>query len=120
MIYMQKKLDYDYCPAAPLLEWLGNKWALAVFITVCEAGTLRFHELARAVPSISEKMLANALRSLVTDGLLCRHIYPEVPPRVEYSVSELGRSLYPGLATLLQWGREHYATILANRNREKG
>ena len=81
---MRKKLDYDYCSASPILEWLGDKWALVVLLKLHENGVIRFNELYKTIPSISEKMLSTVLRSLVTDGLVGRKIYPSVPPKVEY------------------------------------
>ena len=65
---MRKKLDYDYCSASPILEWLGDKWALVVLLKLHENGVIRFNELYKTIPSISEKMLSTVLRSLVTDG----------------------------------------------------
>lgn len=112
-----KKLDDDYCPAATAIEYLGNKWVLAVFVTLHESGTMRFGELYRTIPSISEKMLADALRMLETDGLIAKRIYPEIPPRTEYRISELGASLIPHLKGLMQWGRENRQTIEENRAR---
>ena len=74
---MRKKLDYDYCSASPILEWLGDKWALVVLLKLHENGVIRFNELYKTIPSISEKMLSTVLRSLVTDGLVNRKIYPD-------------------------------------------
>ena len=65
---MRKKLDYEYCSASPVLEWLGDKWALVVLLKLRENGIMRFNELYKLIPSISEKMLSTALRSLETDG----------------------------------------------------
>lgn len=112
---MHKRLDYDYCPAGPLLEWLGDKWVLATFITLHDMGTARFSELYRAIPSVSEKMLAGALRTLETDGLVTRTLYPEVPPRAEYTLSDLGRTLYPPLEGLLDWAQQNLPAILERR-----
>ena len=102
---MRKKLDYDYCSASPILEWLGE--------------VIRFNELYKTIPSISEKMLSTVLRSLVTDGLVNRKIYPTVPPKVEYYVSEFGETLIPYLEQLKQWGQENFETIMENRRKNK-
>ena len=99
---MRKKLDYEYCSASPILEWLGDKWALVVLLKLHENGVIRFNELYKTIPSISEKMLSTVLRSLVTDGLVSRKIYPSVPPKVEYCVSEFGETLIPHLERLKQ------------------
>ena len=103
---MRKKLDYEYCSASPILEWLGDKWALVVLLKLHENGVIRFNELYKTIPSISEKMLSTVLRSLVTDGLVGRKIYPSVPPKVEYYVSEFGETLIPHLERLKQWGKK--------------
>ena len=107
---MRKKLDYDYCSASPILEWLGDKWALVVLLKLHENGVIRFNELYKTIPSISEKMLSTVLRSLVTDGLVGRKIYPSVPPKVEYYVSEFGETLIPHLEQLKQC--THYFWIM--------
>ena len=112
---MRKKLDYDFCSASPILEWLGDKWALVVLLKLHETGVVRFNELYKTIPSISEKMLSSVLRSLVTDG----KIYPSVPPKVEYYVSEFGETLIPHLEQLKQWGQENFDTIMKNRQKNK-
>ena len=76
-------------------------------------------ELYKTIPSISEKMLSTVLRSLVTDGLVGRKIYPSVPPKVEYYVSEFGETLIPHLEQLKQWGQENFETIMENRLKNK-
>ena len=76
-------------------------------------------ELYKTIPSISEKMLSSVLRSLVTDGLVNRKIYPSVPPKVEYYVSEFGETLIPHLEQLKQWGQENFDTIMKNRQKNK-
>ena len=78
-----------------------------------------FNELYKTIPSISEKMLSTVLRSLVTDGLVSRKIYPSVPPKVEYYVSEFGETLIPHLERLKQWGQENFETIMENRQKNK-
>lgn len=112
---MAKKLDYEYCRAAPVLEWLGNKWALAVLVRISESEPVRFNELYRTIPSVSEKVLSQVLRQLVTDGIVGRRLFPDVPPRVEYSVTDFGRTLLPHVEALMDWGRENFDRIMANR-----
>lgn len=101
---MRKKLDYEYCSASPILGWLGDKWALVVLLKLHEKRVIRFSELYKTIPSISEKMLSTVLHSLVMDGLVNRKIYPSVPPKVEYYISEFGETLIPHLECLKQWG----------------
>lgn len=116
---MRKKLDYEYCSASPVLEWLGDKWALVVLLKLHENGIMRFNELCKLIPAISEKMLSTALRSLETDGLIHRKVYPEVPPRVEYSVSDFGITLIPHLESIMQWGQDNFEEIMKNRKKHK-
>ncbi len=98
---MAKKLDYEYCKAAPMLEWLGNKWALVVLVKISENEPVRFNELYRNIPSVSEKVLSHVLKQLTVDGIIQRELFPDVPPRVEYSVTELGKTLLPHLEGLI-------------------
>jgi DNA-binding HxlR family transcriptional regulator len=112
---MAKKLDYEYCKAAPVLEWLGNKWALVVLMTISESGPVRFNELYRTIPSVSEKVLSQVLKQLTADGIIDRQLYPDVPPRVEYSITDLGRTLLPHVQALIDWGRENFDRIMENR-----
>ena len=114
---MAKRLDYEYCKAAPMLEWMGNKWFLVVLLKVSENEPVRFNELYRNIPTISEKVLSQVLRQLYTDGILDRQLYPDVPPRVEYSVSYFGKTLLPLVQNLIDWGRENFDTIINNRKR---
>lgn len=116
---MTKKLDYEYCKAAPMLEWMGNKWALEVFLKVSENEPVRFNELYRTIPAISEKVLSQVLRQLYTDGILDRQLYPDVPPRVEYSVSDFGKTLLPHVKALINWGRENFDQIMSNRQKNQ-
>ena len=111
-------MDYEYCSASPVLEWLGDKWALVVLLKLRENGIMRFNELYKLIPSISEKMLSTALRSLETDGLVHRKVYPEVPPRVEYYVSDFRMTLIPHLENIIQWGQENFSTIMDNRKKK--
>ena len=116
---MTKKLDYEYCKAAPMLEWMGNKWALVVLPKVSENEPVRFNELYRTIPAISEKVLSQVLRQLYTDGILDRQLYPDVPPRVEYSVSDFGKTLLPHVKALINWGRENFDQIMSNRQKNQ-
>lgn len=116
---MAKKLDYGYCKAAPVLEWIGNKWALVVLVKISENEPVRFNELYRAIPTVSEKVLSQVLRQLTTDGIIDRRLFPDVPPRVEYTISDLGRTLLPHVEALINWGQANFNQIMINR-RKKG
>lgn len=113
---MAKKLDYEYCKAAPMLEWLGNKWALVVLVKISENEPVRFNELYRNIPSVSEKVLSQVLKQLTTDGIIERQLYPDVPPRVEYSITYLGKTLLPHVEALIKWGQDNFEQIMINRH----
>ena len=97
-----------------VLDRIGDKWSLLVIGTL-RAGPLRFGELERAVAGISQRMLTLTLKHLVEDGLVGRTVYAEVPPRVEYEVTELGATLVPLVITLAEWAMAHAEEINANR-----
>ncbi|MET7730325.1 helix-turn-helix domain-containing protein [Streptomyces sp. NPDC005402] len=97
-----------------VLERVGDKWSVLV-IAVLEAGPLRYTELQHQVPGISQRMLTLTLRQLVQDGLVTRTAYAEVPPRVEYALTPLSRSLNDILKSLLTWAAEHHDEIREHR-----
>lgn len=101
-----------YCDTEVLLEIVGGKWKLLI-VKYLLRGTHRFNALQRALPPITQRMLTRQLRELEADGLVARTVYPEVPPRVEYALTDVGRSLGPLVAQLDHWGhwyREHLRT----------
>ncbi|GGU73560.1 HxlR family transcriptional regulator [Streptomyces albospinus] len=91
------------CPIAPVVDIVFSRWTTPILWALHEYGRQRFVELERRIATISPKVLTQRLRQLERDGLVVRTYYPEVPPRVEYEISELGRSLAPLFATLAQW-----------------
>ena len=105
------------CPIRNILSRLCDKWSLLVIYTLNkgENGKLRFKELQREIPDISQKMLTVTLRTLEEDGYLVRRIYPEIPPRVEYSLTERSYSLLPHINALIQWALENFDEILNDR-----
>lgn len=115
---MAKKLDYEYCKAAPILEWLGNKWALVVLIKIAGNEPIRFNELYRNIPFVSEKVLSQVLKQLTTDGIIRRELFADVPPRVEYSVTDFGKTLLPHVDALMNWGRKNFDQIMINRQKK--
>ena len=94
------------CPVEITLALLGNKWKVLILRELF-TGTKRFGELSRGVPGISQKMLTQQLRQMEQDNLVKRKIYAEVPPRVEYSLTEIGRSLSPILDAMHKWGTKY-------------
>ncbi|KOY85952.1 transcriptional regulator [bacterium 336/3] len=104
------------CPVRSVLDRFGDKWSILVLLILGEKCTLRFNEIYKEIGSdISQKMLTVTLRTLEADGLLERTIYPEVPPRVEYTISDLGKTLIPHIKGLVQWADENMASIKASR-----
>lgn len=97
-----------------VLDRIGDKWSLLVIGTL-RSGPLRFGELETAIGGISQRMLTLTLKNLVEDGLLVRTAYAEVPPRVEYEMTELGRSLVPLVMALAEWAMVNHEQINANR-----
>lgn len=93
----------DYCMVEAAMEVLGGKWKLAILNHLFD-GTRRFGELNRAMPTITPRMLTRQLRELEADGLVRRVVYAEVPPKVEYSLTEEGQSLRPIASRLEEWG----------------
>ena len=94
------------CPVEITLSLLGNKWKVLILRELF-AGTKRYGELTRGVPGISQKMLTQQLRMMENDKLVQRQVYAEVPPKVEYSLTEIGRSLRPILDTMHAWGLQY-------------
>lgn len=101
------KDELPECPVATTVWLIGNKWKLLILRNMIYNGTQRFSDFIKTVPGISKRQLTDNLRSLQNDGLVKREVYPEVPPRVEYSLSSLGETLRPVLDSLRDWGNEY-------------
>ena len=93
-------------PVQVTLGVIGGKWKPAILWQLGES-TKRFSELARAIEGITQKMLTQQLRELEADGLVSRKVYPEVPPKVEYAISQYGKTLEPVLTSMCEWGKKH-------------
>ncbi len=100
------------CPVETCLELLSGKWKPRILWKLHQGGIVRFGELKRGMPEITAKMLTQQLRELEQDGLVTRRVYAEVPPKVEYSLSEFGETLKPILENLARWGAEHHQQIV--------
>ena len=98
------------CPIRDVLDRIGDRWSVLVLMEL-QGGTRRFSVLKRAIPDISQRMLAQTLRHLEADGLVTRTVYPTIPPRVDYALTDLGRSLLVPLDGLVAWAEAHHATI---------
>ncbi len=103
------------CPSRTSLARIANKWT-AMVVVVLGRGTLRFGDLRTAVEGISGKVLTETLRDLERDGLVERHVYAEMPPRVEYELTTLGCTLHTPLLALSRWAEEHIAEVLEARD----
>ena len=110
---MLSKDELPECPVATVVELIGNKWKLLIIRNLL-VKTYRFNELKNGVPGISQKVLTDNLRSLEANGLVERTVYPEVPPRVEYSLTEMGQSLNPLFKSITDWGNS-YKNFIAEK-----
>ena len=96
-----------FCPIRDLIVRLNSKWAMLVMVTLHANGTLRFGEIRKSIGEISQRMLTVTLRTLEEDGMVQRHVFAEVPPRVQYELTDKGRSFIPVLEQLVGWAMEH-------------
>ncbi|WP_288089138.1 winged helix-turn-helix transcriptional regulator [Bacteroides acidifaciens] len=113
----EKKSIIEICPIRNVIARFGNKWALLVIYILNENGSIRFNQLARQIPDISTKVLSNTLHILEADGLVKRTVFPEVPIRVEYELTETGRSLVPIIISLTEWAQNNMKSIMAHRKK---
>ena len=99
------------CPVATTVQLIGNKWKLLIIRNLLQR-PWRFNELHKNLEGISQKVLTDSLRSMEADGIITRTVYPEVPPRVEYALSELGESMRPILDSMREWGENYRSSIV--------
>ena len=107
---MLTKEELPACPVATTVQLIGSKWKLLILRNLL-ARPWRFNELKKNLEGVSQKVLTDSLRSLEKDGIVTRTVYPEVPPRVEYSLSELGDSMRPIINAMEQWGLGYQAKV---------
>jgi len=103
------------CPIRNILTRIGDKWSILVLYTLAQNGTMRFNALQKEIPDISQKMLTVTLRVLEEDGLVSRQVYAEVPPKVEYTLTERAHSFLPHMNALIAWAKENMNDIMADR-----
>jgi DNA-binding HxlR family transcriptional regulator len=106
------------CPTRQVLDHIAGKWTILVVGALLE-GTLRYTELSRRIEGVSQKMLTQTLRSLETDGFVTRTVYPTIPPRVDYDLTELGRSLAGPITALRQWAEANINEIERARRQSR-
>jgi DNA-binding HxlR family transcriptional regulator len=105
---MQCKTTYGVCPMGSAISLIGGKWKLPVLYNLRDR-TMRFNELKKALPGVTQKMLTQQLREMEQDGLLTRKVYAEVPPKVEYSLTLIAKKLEPILEKMCAWSTEYHA-----------
>lgn len=110
---MLTKEELPACPVATTVQLIGNKWKLLILRNLL-AGTQRFNEIRKTIPGISQKVLTENLRSMEEDGIITRTVYAEVPPRVEYSLSDLGKTMRPIIKAMEVWGTNYKETYVEN------
>lgn len=107
------------CPIRNVLAHICSKWSLLVIYVMHQSENIRFNALHRAIPDISQKVLTSTLRSLESDGFVIRQVYAEVPPRVEYSLTDRARSFLPLVESMIAWAQDNMAGILKDRNKDR-
>ena len=112
---MTKKIEttYEKCPVETAIDALAGKWKILI-VWYLRRETLRFSELEKLLPRTTQKMLVQKLRELEEDGIVHREVYPVVPPKVEYSLTEYGETLKPIIKSLYLWGEEHKKRVNAS------
>jgi len=110
------KAEYLACPIRNVISRFGDKWSMLVLFLLnkSDTGIMRFNEIRRFMSDCSQKMLSQTLKNLEQSHLVHRQVYPEVPPRVEYSLTETGKSLMPVITALINWSKEHFEDVVTD------
>ena len=110
---MLTKEEMPACPVATTVQLIGSKWKLLIMRNLLQR-SWRFNELRKDLEGISQKVLTDSLRSMEEDGIITRTVYPEVPPRVEYALSDLGESMRPIIKAMEEWGTNYKENHIDN------
>ena len=110
---------YPDCPIRNILARISDKWSILVLFTLNQSALMRFNALQKNIPDISQKMLTVTLRTLEEDGFVRRQVYAEVPPRVEYSLTDRAISLLPHINSLIAWAKDNMNAILVDRENNR-
>lgn len=110
---MLTKEEMPACPVATTVQLIGSKWKLLIMRNLLQR-SWRFNELRKSLEGISQKVLTDSLRSMEEDGIITRTVYPEVPPRVEYALSDLGESMRPIIKAMEEWGTNYKENHIDN------
>lgn len=113
----EKNSIIEICPIRNVVARFGNKWALLIILILNENNPIRFNQLGKQIPDISTKVLSNTLHILEADGLVKRTVFPEVPIRVEYELTETGKSLVPIILSLTEWAQNNMKSIISHRKK---
>lgn len=105
----------EICPIRNVVARFGDKWSLLVLLLINGQGVVRFNELGRMIPDISTRVLSTTLKTLEADGLISRKVYAQVPPKVEYSLTDTGHSLIPLIMQLTEWAQANMKNVIAHR-----
>lgn len=103
------------CPVRNVIARFGNKWALLTVLIIGEQNVVRFNELSRLIPDVSSRVLSSTLRTLEADGFIDRKVYAVVPPKVEYRLTEVGKSLLPLIQQLTEWAQTNMKKVMTHR-----
>ena len=109
----------EMCPVRNVIARFGNKWALLTVLIIGEQDVIRFNELSRLIPDVSSRVLSSTLRTLEADASIDRKVYAVVPPKVEYSLTTLGKSLLPLIQQLTEWAQTNMKTVMAHRKADE-
>lgn len=105
----------EICPVRNVIARFGNKWALLTLLIIGEHDVVRFNELNRLIPDVSSRVLSSTLRTLEADGLIDRKVYAVVPPKVEYRITGIGKSLLPLIRQLTEWAQTNMKKVMTHR-----
>lgn len=111
----EKNSIIEICPIRNVVSRFGNKWAFLVILVLSENNPSRFNQLGKLIPDISTKVLSHTLQMLEADGLVKRSVFPEVPIRVEYELTETGKTLVPIILSLTEWAQKNMRSIMNHR-----
>ena len=112
---LKKYTAIESCPVRNVISRFSGKWAMLILCVLSENECIRFNAIGKAIPDISPKVLTETLKNLEADGLVNRKLYAEIPPRVEYSLTALGKSLIPVIGTMIEWAISNFETIAHRR-----
>jgi Predicted transcriptional regulators len=108
----QLDLKYPTCPIRNILSRFSDKWSLLILCSLEACETMRYKDLNKNIPDISQKVLSGTLKRLVEDRLIVRKVYAEVPPRVEYSLTDMAREIMPAIQIMIGWAQQHFDEIV--------